>query len=193
MRCDAGADRPQSPLRARPEDTRSLAPATGEGGPKLRFSGSLATYCHGVFRSQSWSSCFTDGLCPADQMHRSATFSATRPRVLQSPESTSSRPEVTGNIECGCSAPDARACHWIRAIRATSCISINVEAAGIQRKQHLRVRSRLLQESGCYSVSCDVFTSAETWPSGRRRSPAKGVGGKPSRGFESLRLRHPNL
>ena len=28
------------------------------------------------------------------------------------------------------------------------------------------------------------------WPSGRRRSPAKGVGGKPSRGFESLRLRH---
>ena len=27
------------------------------------------------------------------------------------------------------------------------------------------------------------------WPSGRRRSPAKGVGGKPSRGFESLRLR----
>ncbi len=31
--------------------------------------------------------------------------------------------------------------------------------------------------------------SAETWPSGRRRSPAKGVGGKPSRGFESLRLR----
>ena len=28
------------------------------------------------------------------------------------------------------------------------------------------------------------------WPSGRRRSPAKGVGGKPSRGFESLRFRH---
>ena len=35
-----------------------------------------------------------------------------------------------------------------------------------------------------------VDPSAETWPSGRRRSPAKGVGGKPSRGFESLRLRH---
>ena len=32
--------------------------------------------------------------------------------------------------------------------------------------------------------------SAETWPSGRRRSPAKGVDGKPSRGFESHRLRH---
>ena len=29
----------------------------------------------------------------------------------------------------------------------------------------------------------------ETWPSGRRRSPAKGVGGKLSRGFESHRLR----
>ncbi len=35
-----------------------------------------------------------------------------------------------------------------------------------------------------------IYPSAETWPSGRRRSPAKGVGGKPSRGFESLRLRH---
>ena len=31
----------------------------------------------------------------------------------------------------------------------------------------------------------------ETWPSGRRRSPAKGVGPEGSRGFESLRLRHP--
>ena len=28
------------------------------------------------------------------------------------------------------------------------------------------------------------------WPSGRRRSPAKGVGEESSRGFESLRLRH---
>ena len=35
---------------------------------------------------------------------------------------------------------------------------------------------------------------AETWPSGRRRSPAKGVGPEGSRGFESLRLRHhPNF
>ena len=32
--------------------------------------------------------------------------------------------------------------------------------------------------------------SVETWPSGRRRSPAKGVGPEGSRGFESLRLRH---
>ena len=30
----------------------------------------------------------------------------------------------------------------------------------------------------------------ERWPSGRRRSPAKGVDGQPSRGFESLPLRH---
>ena len=35
-----------------------------------------------------------------------------------------------------------------------------------------------------------VYPSAETWPSGRRRSPAKGVGPEGSRGFESLRLRH---
>ena len=33
-------------------------------------------------------------------------------------------------------------------------------------------------------------TALETWPSGRRRSPAKGVGPEGSRGFESLRLRH---
>ena len=35
--------------------------------------------------------------------------------------------------------------------------------------------------------------STETWPSGRRRSPAKGVGPEGSRGFESLRLRHTEL
>ena len=35
---------------------------------------------------------------------------------------------------------------------------------------------------------------AERWPSGRRHTPAKGAGGKPSRGFESLPLRHlPSL
>ena len=31
------------------------------------------------------------------------------------------------------------------------------------------------------------------WPSGRRRSPAKGVGEESSRGFESLRLRHLSI
>ena len=30
----------------------------------------------------------------------------------------------------------------------------------------------------------------ERWPSGRRRTPGKCVGGEPSRGFESLSLRH---
>ena len=34
-------------------------------------------------------------------------------------------------------------------------------------------------------------TSTERWPSGRRRSPAKGVYRKRYRGFESLLLRHP--
>ena len=46
------------------------------------------------------------------------------------------------------------------------------------------------QFSPCFPSSGPLHGSAETWPSGRRRSPAKGVGGKPSRGFESLRLRH---
>ena len=36
-----------------------------------------------------------------------------------------------------------------------------------------------------------LYASPETWPSGRRRSPAKGVGPKGSRGFESHRLRQP--
>src|SRR6056297_3319843 len=35
--------------------------------------------------------------------------------------------------------------------------------------------------------------AAERWPSGRRRTPGKCVGGKPSRGFESLSLRHINF
>lgn len=35
-----------------------------------------------------------------------------------------------------------------------------------------------------------LYASAELWPSGRRRSPAKGVGPEGSRGFESHRLRH---
>ena len=35
-----------------------------------------------------------------------------------------------------------------------------------------------------------VDPSAETWPSGRRRSPAKGVYRRRYRGFESLPLRH---
>ncbi|MFM2355281.1 MAG: hypothetical protein RLZZ528_1017 [Pseudomonadota bacterium] len=34
---------------------------------------------------------------------------------------------------------------------------------------------------------------AEWWPSGRRHTPAKGADGKPSRGFESLPLRHNSL
>ena len=35
-----------------------------------------------------------------------------------------------------------------------------------------------------------LLPQVETWPSGRRRSPAKGVGPEGSRGFESHRLRH---
>ena len=31
----------------------------------------------------------------------------------------------------------------------------------------------------------------DRWPSGRRRTPGKCVGGEPSRGFESLSVRHP--
>ena len=44
-----------------------------------------------------------------------------------------------------------------------------------------------------YPMLARLYPSAEMWPSGRRRSPAKGVGPKGSRGFESHRLRHPPL
>jgi hypothetical protein len=36
--------------------------------------------------------------------------------------------------------------------------------------------------------SVAVYAASETWPSGRRRSPAKGVNVNAFRGFESLRL-----
>ena len=41
----------------------------------------------------------------------------------------------------------------------------------------------------CRTLTAPIDPATETWPSGRRRSPAKGVDGEPSRGFESLRLR----
>ena len=43
----------------------------------------------------------------------------------------------------------------------------------------------------CFQGAQPISTRAERWPSGRRRTPAKGVGGEPSRGFESLPLRQP--
>ena len=50
-----------------------------------------------------------------------------------------------------------------------------------------------LPEVPCFPSKPSLNGSAETWPSGRRRSPAKGVGEESSRGFESLRLRHLHL
>ncbi len=41
----------------------------------------------------------------------------------------------------------------------------------------------------CFPQHWPIDTAPETWPSGRRHTPAKGADGKPSRGFESLRLR----
>ena len=42
----------------------------------------------------------------------------------------------------------------------------------------------------CLRGPRSVDATAERWPSGRRRTPGKCVGGRPSRGFESLPLRH---
>ena len=49
------------------------------------------------------------------------------------------------------------------------------------------------QFSACGAGMTSLNGATEMWPSGRRRSPAKGVGPKGSRGFESHRLRHPPL
>ena len=51
-------------------------------------------------------------------------------------------------------------------------------------------QANLRRNGSCPTRLPYIDGSAETWPSGRRRSPAKGVGPEGSRGFESLRLRH---
>ena len=42
----------------------------------------------------------------------------------------------------------------------------------------------------CFRTIGHIERATEWWPSGRRHTPAKGADGKPSRGFESLPLRH---
>ena len=37
------------------------------------------------------------------------------------------------------------------------------------------------------------YATTDRWPSGRRRTPGKCVGGEPSPGFESLSIRHLHL
>ncbi len=49
------------------------------------------------------------------------------------------------------------------------------------------------QFSACPTPQPPINPPAEWWPSGRRHTPAKGAGGEPSRGFESLPLRHTPL
>ena len=51
----------------------------------------------------------------------------------------------------------------------------------------------IFELSSCLTLPIMSTSASEMWPSGRRRSPAKGVGEESSRGFESLRLRHHNL
>ena len=45
--------------------------------------------------------------------------------------------------------------------------------------------------ASCPPLNSSLNGAIETWPRGRRRAPAKGVGPWGSRGFESLRLCHP--
>ena len=74
---------------------------------------------------------------------------------------------------------------------AVSCLSAVDQRAGKRNPpQEMQNFPRI---SPCPSGATSLDGSTETWPSGRRRSPAKGVGPEGSRGFESLRLRHQNL
>ena len=59
-----------------------------------------------------------------------------------------------------------------------------------QRKQVFGPRFFKGLKSACFPARCAIKPRPEMWPSGRRHTPAKGAGGKPPRGFESLRLRH---
>ena len=60
-------------------------------------------------------------------------------------------------------------------------------------RAHCLVRTGSTGIRACRTLTAPIDPTMETWPSGRRRSPAKGVDGEPSRGFESLRLRHVPL
>ena len=55
--------------------------------------------------------------------------------------------------------------------------------------------ARAMAARSCDFTSCTPFparlnAASDRWPSGRRRAPGKCVGGRPSRGFESLPVRH---
>jgi hypothetical protein len=71
---------------------------------------------------------------------------------------------------------------YLRSFSACSCTKMR-EAR--QWKNQNRSKNALNSEG---FIRKRVFL--ERWPSGRRRSPAKGVGPEGSRGFESLPLRH---
>ncbi len=58
------------------------------------------------------------------------------------------------------------------------------------RRQSLPGASEFPSPTPCFHPAVRIDTPPEWWPSGRRHTPAKGAGGKPSRGFESLPLRH---
>src|SRR5690606_21809791 len=54
----------------------------------------------------------------------------------------------------------------------------------------LRLARNGLSRAECITAPGPEMVNAERWPSGRRRTPGKCVGGEPSQGFESLSLRH---
>ena len=53
-------------------------------------------------------------------------------------------------------------------------------------------QDKLLAPLHC-SPHVAITLPTDSWPSGRRRTPGKCVGGEPSRGFESLTVRHTSL
>ena len=87
-------------------------------------------------------------------------------------------------------AEPRKACATEPGVHTSFRCPYGLETSGQSRFAHRPAQSAV---SPCFLRSRPLDTALETWPSGRRHTPAKGADGKPSRGFESLRLRHPHI
>ncbi len=70
----------------------------------------------------------------------------------------------------------------------------NVQPPALLQGQHVQMAKSAAERHAITPCRCPLSIArkrrTERWPSGRRRTPGKCVGGRPSPGFESLSLRH---
>ncbi len=126
---------------------------------------------------------FTDG--PRSQRHPDVTA---RERPRSRVEDRATRARIRGSDDHR--TPDDRCPHPSQ--------TTDPDKVGSPFPHHSRARRRqtpthpVPQFDLVLSRATLIDPPTETWPSGRRHTPAKGADGKPSRGFESLRLRQRN-